>query len=817
MSRDDEAPPEAHGESLADLFDDRAIDEIPEDLETGDQVGAYRLIERVGKGGMGAVWSAERIDGQFDQRVAIKVIHRGMNSNQVVARFRRERQILARLEHPLIARLLDGGVLPDGRPYFVMEFVAGEPINVHCDRLRLQVDERLRLFADVCRAVRYAHSKLIVHRDLKPANILVTGAGEVRLLDFGIAKLLTEEEATVLTRADQRVMTPAYAAPEQLAGEEITTATDVYTLGAILYELLTGIRPIDPEELDSDPVKPSSRVTSDEIDRHRIAQARRTETGKLRRRISGDLDVICLKALRREPERRYASVEALLDDLERHAAGLPLRARPDSPGYRMRKAIVRHRVAILATAAVVAAIGAVIAFYTARLADERDLARVEAAKATQVATFLEEIFEISDPDQSGGEEITARELLDAGARRMEQGLADQPEVQARMYRVIGNVYHALGPSDRALELLERSLRRSIELHGPEHEEVAVSRHDLGVMLHDHGKLEEAERELRAALASIERIFGDQSVESVGALNNLAHLLDTRADYEGAERLYRESLRRARAETTVASTQVKLGRLLRRMARYDEAERLFREALTAQRRFGGRDLAVASTMRNLAAVLRDTGEHEESERLFREVLQTRRRILGDRHPSVAATLNSYGVLLSNMGRHEQAAEAFAEMLAIHERTYRDGHPSLAAAYHNVASSYRDAGDHERAAEHYRKSIETNRRVHGEGHPDRAYPLVGLGSMLVDLGRAAEAEPLLSKALELRRAALPEPHRHTGEALYNLGRCMTALGRYGEAQRLLDEALRVLTEAEGSDAGRTRMTREALQELAEARGS
>ena len=410
--------------SLLDGVAVEAAGLLDELTKAGRQVGPYRLVRRLGVGGMGEVYLAERADGQFDQQVALKLVRSGLTSEQILARFRSERQILARLQHPNIARLLDGGLTPEGQPYFVIEYVEGEPIDTYADARALSVDERLELFAQVCRAVTYAHANLVIHRDLKPSNILVTDDGQVKLLDFGIAKVLSEDgdAQEPLTRTGAAVMTPAYASPEQARGEPVNTSTDIYSLGVVLYELLTGLRPYEvdgrnPAEAvrvicEVEPERPSTAITEarsrDETTGETIGQARGTDVDRLRRRLAGDLDVICLKALRKHAERRYVTADEMGEDIRRHLKAIPIQARAESLSYRAGKYVRRHRLGVLATAAVVLMLAGLVGFYTARLADERDRARLEAEKAEQVAAFLQGLFQVSDPSESRGETVTAR-------------------------------------------------------------------------------------------------------------------------------------------------------------------------------------------------------------------------------------------------------------------------------------------------------------------------------------------------------------------------------------------------------------------------
>jgi serine/threonine-protein kinase len=406
-------------------------------------VGRYLLLGKLGEGGMASVHLARRSDGQFEQQVAVKLLKQGVYGEEGRRRFLQERQILARLQHPGIARLLDGGVTDDGTPFFVMERVEGLPVTAYCDENRLSVESRLRVFLEICEAAQYAYRNLVVHRDLKPSNILVDTTGRVKLLDFGIAKLLAEgaEEQAAATRTTLRVMTPEYAAPEQVRGDPVTTATDVYSLGVLLYELLAGERPyrlarrapgeLERAILDQDPSRPSDRAT---------AHGSRPEAGRLGRRLRGDLDRIALMALQKEPERRYPSAEALANDIHRHLAGLPVAARGDAFAYRARKFLRRHTVGVVAAALVLLSLlgGLFAATWQARRAQR------EASKAAAVKDFLGSLFSASDPSEARGRERTARDLLDEGARRIETDLQDQPEVQSEVTRLIANVYHQLG-------------------------------------------------------------------------------------------------------------------------------------------------------------------------------------------------------------------------------------------------------------------------------------------------------------------------------------------------------------------------------------
>lgn len=789
----------------------------------GERVGPYRLVREIGQGGMGAVYLAERVDGQFEQEVALKLIKPGLATDQFLARFRAERQILARLQHPHIARLLDGGIDDQGRPYFALEYIEGEPIDRYCASRALPVNERLRLFQQACRAVTYAHANLVIHRDLKPAHILVTADGQVRLLDFGIAKVVSDDDdgggGGGMTQLGIRAMTPAYASPEQIRAEAVGTATDVYSLGVILYELLTGVPPYDVHHrsaaeiervvCDTVPPRPSSRVTE--------------PRERARKRLRGDLDVICLKALQKEPDRRYSSVEAFQEDIRRNLLGLPVLARPDSLAYRASRFAGRHRLAFGAGVAAAVVFLSSATYFTIRLADERDLARVEAARADQVATFLQGLFEVSDPDQSKGETVTARELLDLGAERIQRELTSEPEVRSSMMRVIGEVYQGLGLFDRARPLLTQALEDQRRIYGDDHREVAASESALGVLLQDVGEVEDAEALFRQSLATRQRLGGDRDPDVSETMALLAYLLETRGDMVSAEAMAREVLAINQelfpaGGPRVAAAQANLAGMLRRQEQFDEAEPLLREALAAQRRiYGDNDLTVASTARNLASLLRDRGALDEAATLYEEAIATRRRILGDVHPEVAVALNSYAMLLDLTGDSDRAIAGYRELIRIQEQIHGDRpHPDLAAIYNNFGASLRAAGALDEAADYFGRAIAMVDAALEPGHPNRAYARVGLAGVRMDQRRFADASPLLRDAVAIRRGGLPEGHRYIGDALVELGRCLTALGRFADAERELLEAHQLFIEAVGATDSRTARARRGLAELYNAWG-
>ncbi|HXW05119.1 MAG TPA: serine/threonine-protein kinase, partial [Vicinamibacterales bacterium] len=815
-------------------------------------VGPYRLLKEIGRGGMGRVYLAERADGQFEQQVALKLVGAGPRGTEVQERFLRERQILARLQHPNIARLLDGGMMPDGRPYFAMEYVAGHPITAYCDARALDVRARLRLFTEVCEAVQYAHQNLVVHRDLKPSNTLVTGQGAVKLLDFGIAKVLHEDDSPAdgtLTRLGTGPMTPEYAAPEQVRGEPVTTATDVYALGALAYELLTGHGPhrltrltaseVERAIAERDVERPSAALGRDRTGQaapataEAIARARGTDPARLRRQLRGDLDTILLRALQKDPARRYASAGALLDDIRRYLAGLPIAARRDSVGYRTAKFLRRH--ALVAGAAVLVLVSLVAGLigtaWQARLASQ------EAAKAREVSRFLSSLFEVADPALANPADITARELLDRGARRVETDLAKQPEVQAEMLLLLGRIYRELGVFDRAQPLLQRSLelretsrwpddasladasaelarlwlemgkpdeaerlqRETLERRrrrlGPDHPDVGRTMRDLALVLANRGAYDEAERLQRDALALHERTFGEEHVEIASDLEGLQSILRSRGQTEAATEVARRVL--AMRQTLLGNDHLETATAMNNLAilLYDrwelaEAERLYRHVLDFDlRRLGELHPNTATVMNNLAFVLRDRGEYDDAEELYRKALDLDRQLFGQEHPYVATVMNNLAVALAAQERYGEAGELFRQSLAMFQRIYGDEHWRVGAVQGSLAGVLQARGDP--AAEPlYREALSRLERTLDRDHPSVEPVLLGLGRLLTARGAPAEAEPLLRRAVQTRTSRLGQGDPRTAEARVRLGGCLAALGRIEEARRLLDAALEAL---------------------------
>ena len=771
----------------------------PQATLTGRRVGHYQVEAKLGEGGMSTVYLAVRADDAYQQKVALKVLGSGADRADLSARFRAERQILASLDHPGIARLLDGGTTDDGRPYLVMEHIEGVPLDQYCEARHLGLDARIDLFRQVCAVVQYAHQRLVVHRDIKPSNILVDALGVPRLLDFGIAKLLEGAqlpgtiEATV---TGQRLMTPQYASPEQIEGGPITTASDVYSLGVLLYVLLTGHLPYRLPGTSSDALQ---RAVVEQDPERPSSDARRSP--QLRRELRGDLDNIVLMALRKEPGRRYASVALFAEDLRRYRERLPVMAQPNRLGYRARKFVSRHKAAVSAAAlglALISGLAATMTVQAVRLARQRDELRAERDKAVKLTDLLQQVFAGSDPGEARGETLTAREVLDRGAARAMATLQGQPDTQAALALAIGKVYMSLGLNDRALPLLQQSLADRERLYGQAHLDVAESLLALSVLHQNLGKFAEAEASQRRALAIQRRQLGDEEPRVGDTLTDLSVTLLALAKYPAAEEVVREALaihRKAPAgQEAVAYDLNNLGSVLRRSGKLAEAETVYRDALVAARAvFGPAHPQLTRTINNLAVVLRDEGDLAGAEPLMREALAMSRKLYGEEHPDIALQLSNLASLVGARGDDDAWVAMARQALDMRRKLFGPGHEQVAMSLTNLGEALEQKGDVPAARPLYEEALRIQREVLGEDHPRCAVVLTHLADLSLLAGARGKAESLAREALEIRRKALGPAHADTGASLMTLGSILLAADHGEEAEELLRQGLAVLIKA------------------------
>ncbi len=826
---DEDADLRVHLEGLLEELEETAIVEVqaadlltelpampvdPSAVAMQQTVGPYRLVRELGYGGMGTVFLAERADDTFEQQVALKVV-RHVASSELLRRFHYERQVLAKLQHPNIARLVDGGATPEGLPWFAMEYIDGKPLDVYCDENALSIDDRLLLFEEVCEAVQYAHQHLVIHRDLKPGNILVTNDGRVKLLDFGIAKLLAEDDQVpmmTVTWTGMQLMTPAYASPEQMSGQTVTTASDVYALGVLLYELLTGQRPFDlagqarraMEDLvlHAEPKKPSTVIgeTTGTADAtaHATARAttRSTAPQRLRQRLAGDLDTICLKALRKEPQRRYQSAEQLGADLRAHLAGMPVSARKPTLQYRVSKFARRNRAALFTVATVLMLVTGLIGFYTFRLATERDRATLEADKATQIKDFVVDLFDAADPDRD--EPATARDLLDEGATRIETELTDQPEVRAEMMTVMGELNHKLGDYDQAEALLEDAFATRRAVFGEQHPLVAASLYELAVNRRYQGRYADADSLHRVALALRRSLLPDDASDIMRSTNELGLVAWSLGNYAEAEVMHRETLERRRAmpntdPLAIATSLNNLGLALTYQNRPAEAKPLYEEALAIRRAEQGSEHSeVARLYNNLALASSWEGDDVTAEQHYRTALDIRLKRFGEEHPLVASSQLNLAVALDNQRKDDEAELLYRASLEMRRKLLGEAHNLTLVSQSYLAGFLIYQAQYTEAATLIRAALTHQRAQLPHDHPDVIYTTERLGSVLLEEGlNLGQSETYLREALRLYEQRYGQEHRRYARTLGKTAMVRRAVGDMEGAEQIFRETLDLWT--------------------------
>ena len=735
-------------------------------LDHPERVGPYRVLQVLGEGGMGVVYEAEQTH-PVRRRVALKVMKLGMDTKEVVARFEAERQALAVMEHPNIAKVLDAGASETGRPYFVMEAVRGIPITHYCDQRKSSTRERLELFVRVCDAVQHAHQKGVIHRDLKPSNVLVMEQGEVavpKIIDFGIAKATGQRltDKTLVTEYGQALGTPAYMSPEQaeMTGLDVDTRTDIYSLGVMLYELLVGNLPLDPTEVgvpafiarlvmrEGEPQTPSARLSSLGKRKTSVAHCRQTDLSKLRNELKGDLDWIAMKAIEPDRNRRYQTANALAFEIKRYLNDEPVLARPPSTRYRFSKFVRRHKAGVMAAFAVAVALlgGAVLATTgMVRATRAERTTAMEAETARQVSQFLVGLFEVSDPSEALGNSITAREILDRGADAIPEQLADQPLVQARMMATMGDVYRSIGLYEQAVDLLQQSLEiRERELDS-EHIDVGASLHLLGFAYGQQGRFAESESLLLRAIAIREKALGSNAVDVANSVGTLG------GDY------------------------IEQGR-------FDEAEPMLLRALAIRERaLGPENPDVALSLSNLGALYWRMGDIGKAEPYLRQALVIREKTLGPDHPDVADGFNNMGVVYWTQGDYEQAERAYDRARLIWEKTLDPDHPYIAAILNNLGETYWVRDEYQKAEQYFLRALTIKEKVM-PGHPSVAVTLNALANVYRDQERYAEAEPIYLRALSIRESTLEPDDSAIAETLSDLAKLLRQMGRVTEAARL-----------------------------------
>ena len=813
----------------------------------GTMLGAYRITGVLGHGGMGTVYLAKRADRQYEQKVAIKLVEQMAVHPQLRTRLRAERQILASLDHPDIARLIDGGETSEGVPYLVIEYIDGKPIDEYCDGRTLGIRERLQIFERVCAAVDYAHRNLIVHRDLKPANILVTADGHPKLLDFGIAKLLHPDPASqtvAVTRVQDRLLTPEHAAPEQVLGRQITIATDVYTLGVLLYQLLCGRSPYALHDSTAlgleraicieDPPLPSSLFRSGRastlveaagFDPATVATKRGVVAEKVRRQLSGDIDEIILKAMRKEPRERYPTAAQLADDIGRHLRGEPVFARQGSRRYRALKFARRNAMSMSLVTTIFLALStfAVMTWVQkGRLAEQIDIAEEQRSRAQQVSAFLVDIFSAADPFNAQGREVTADELLERGAANIQKNLNEVPEVRAQMLESIGFAFQRQNKFKKAVPLLEQALAIRRETEHPPGEQVATSLLNLADALRGEGNYASAEGYYRQALNLTRQVSGERHQRAAAVMVSMARLEQAQGRLDDAVQLlseaiaiYIERLGEEHKEVGTAYTDLASVQLWKDdLAAAETSERKAVRILQAQVARTDPDYATALGALGLILVKRD--QLPEAEKLLTESLELHRTVFAPDHPRLAGVLDALGILYNKRGEYQKAIDSAEEALTITRHAYGERHFLVGYYLDSLANLEFKAGRTASALKHVQAALDVYREKLPADNAHVASSENLLGEVLLARGDARGAVPPLRHAISVNTNAYGATTWRTARSQSTLGAALSRLGQFDEAEQLLVDSHRVLLKELGATDPLTRTARERVTDFLHARG-
>jgi tetratricopeptide (TPR) repeat protein/predicted Ser/Thr protein kinase len=780
-----------------------------------EEFGRYRVKHVLGEGGMGVVYLAERDD--LGSLAAIKILRDAWLSPARRERFANEQRALAQLNHPSIARLYDADALPDGTPWFVMEYVEGVPITEYCAAHACTIAERLTLFRAVCEAVQHAHRHLIIHRDLKPSNILVSSDGAVKLLDFGIAKQLdTLDQPGNPTLTGLRLMTPAYAAPEQMRGGFAGVLSDVYSLGVVLYELLTGRLPFDlanrtPAEaeamiIDHEPVRPSAVA-------RRIASVSSAETRipSVSKTAWADLDVLCLRAIHKDPQRRYRSVEALARDVDHYLAGEPLEARPDSASYRLGKFARRNSRALSAALGTLMIVVALTVFYTVRLASARNAALAEAERTTRIQRFMLNLFEGGDADAGPADSLRVVTLVDRGMQEA-KALDSDPATQSELLVTLGSIYQKLGNFERADSLLRFALDERRRRLGPEHADVAASLVALGSLRDSQARYAEAERLIREGLALSKRRLSPEDPMVLTATTALGQLLEDRGAYDQAIVVLQDAVRlqSASGETRdLAASMTELANSHFYAGHYDVSDSLNRRVLAMDRRlYGERHPHVADDLINLGAIQLELGHFADAERYDREALDITARWYGPSHQETASAMTLLSRALVSEKRYADAAGMLEQALVIQEHVYGAVHPRVASTLNELGRAAVSLGQLDKAETYFQRELAIYRSVYDDKHYLIGVALSNLSGVALERKDYRKAEALLRDALARYAATLSPDHQLAGIGKVRLGHVLLRAGRFAAADSESRAGLEILTKKSGSSVSWIQTAREDL---------
>jgi serine/threonine-protein kinase len=734
-------------------------EEISDDLEditeanslSGQQVGSYTVKQLIDRGGMGEVYLAERSDGEFEHQVAIKIIRTNNATEQNLKLFMKERDILAGLNHPRIARLFDGGVTQNGFPYVIMEYVDGIPINTYCKQNDCSITAKIELFCQVLEAVRYAHENLIIHCDLKPDNILVDEAGNIKILDFGISKLIEQQdgERTGNETPDPNYLTPRYAAPEQLTKQKITIRSDLYALGVIFYSLLCNNYPYNFDGFSEEEIKGTI------VYQKPVRPSEKAENTQVKKKLNGDLDAMVLKAMHKDPKKRYRTAAEFLEDLNNYRQELPVSAVNNSVAYLSKKFIQRHQRGVAIFVAVLATVIALSSYYTWRITQERDQARLEAEKAERISDFLVGLFEASEPAETKGEPVPVQSILKEGTQKIDE-LDDQPHIKSRMLQTVATVYTNLGNYKEAEQLFKEALDLKSELYGGKSLEAADVHNQLGVLYHKKHETQKAKPHYITALDIREKELPENDLK----------LAQIYSDY---------------------------GALLRFTGNLDSAEVLYNKALSIRDdKLDSNSVDIATSLNNIAVLYKEQGNLKQAEKFYLRALEIRISNHGELHPRVANTFNNLAVLYRDMGNFEQSSDYFEKTIDVRTKLYGINHAKTAQAFNNYAGLLSDNDKLGRAEEYYRQALAIRKEVFGEQHVNTGTSHNNLANVLQNKGKLDSALVGYMNALDIYKNYFGERHQYVGIVLSNLGRTHTLSGNYLKAEEAFNNAESIISE-------------------------
>jgi eukaryotic-like serine/threonine-protein kinase len=754
------------------------------------EFGPYRIKQALGEGGMGVVYLAQRED--LGNEVAIKILRDAWVSPARRERFNAEQRTLAQLNHPSIARLYDADTSPDGTPFFVMEYVEGVPLTEFCKTQKCSVPERLRLFRAVCEAVLYAHQHAVIHRDLKPSNILVKADGSIRLLDFGIAKHLENlGELVDQTITGLRLMTPAYAAPEQIRGEQVGIQSDVYSLGVVLYELLAGHLPFDFSSCT--PAQAEKVLSEQEAEKpsaaaKKAAAAAETETNRSATTASrtawADLDVLCLTAMHQDPQRRYQSVEALIRDVDHYLDGEPLEAQPDRWHYTLDKFVRRHWQLVSAAAVVFALLVGLVIFYTVRLTRARNAALMQAARTQRIQRFMLNLFQGGDPSAGPADDLRVVTLLDRGVQEA-RSLDAEPAVQAELFETLGGIYQKLGKLEQSDSLMESALAKREALYGPDSTETAKGLLALGSLRAAEARYADAERLIRQALDRDKRHLPANDPAVAKAMLALGGVLEDRGAYDQSIAILEQTVQLYSAPGSepadLADSLYELGNAQFYAGNYQRSEEINQRVLTMYKQiYGERHPRLADVLINLGAIRLDLGHYPEAERYDRQALDIVQAWYGKDNPETATDLTILARSLIYQRRYEEASDLLQQSLAIKERTFGKVHPSVASTLNELGSVALSEGKYDAAEQDFERMTDIYRTEYGEQHYLFATALSNLASVYTAQQQWTRAEKLYRQAIPIYTQSQSPTHINTGIARIKLGRTLLRQHRYAEAE-------------------------------------